>query len=115
MHSESCWGHLLILDPVLALQLHLLTPDPVLALPLHLLTPDPVLALPLQVADLIWRRKCACPAELVTTLLVLKLKDADPPSVSKGDAPFFIAMHQAACKACIALRQVYTSVKISKV
>jgi hypothetical protein len=38
----------------------------------------------LQVADLIRRRKCACPAEMVTTLLVLKLKDAEHQSVSKG-------------------------------
>ncbi|KAA6426215.1 MAG: hypothetical protein FRX49_04067, partial [Trebouxia sp. A1-2] len=36
------------------------------------------------VADLIKRRKCACPAEMVTTLLVLKLKDAEHQSVSKG-------------------------------
>ncbi|KAL0026860.1 hypothetical protein WJX77_007364 [Trebouxia sp. C0004] len=36
------------------------------------------------VADLIRRRKCACPAEMVTTLLVLKLKDAEHQSVSKG-------------------------------
>ena len=38
----------------------------------------------MQVADLIRRRKCSCPAEMVNTLLVLKLKDADPHSVSKG-------------------------------
>ena len=37
-----------------------------------------------QVADLIRRRKCACPAEMVITLLVLKLKDAEHQSVSKG-------------------------------
>lgn len=41
----------------------------------------------LQVADLIRRRKCACPAEMVTTLLVLKLKDAEHQSASKGRHP----------------------------
>ena len=32
----------------------------------------------LQVADLIKRRKCVCQPEIVDTLLVLKLRDADP-------------------------------------
>ena len=40
--------------------------------------------LDVQVADLIKRRKCACPPEIVDTLLVLQLKDADPHAASKG-------------------------------
>ena len=43
----------------------------------------------LQVADLIRRRKCSCPAEVVNTLLVLKLKDADPKAMTKGTNPSF--------------------------
>ena len=38
----------------------------------------------MQVADLIRKQRCSCPAEMVNTLLVLKLKDADPHSTSKG-------------------------------
>lgn len=40
----------------------------------------------LQVADLIKRRKCVCPPEVVGTLLVLQLKDADPHAISKGQS-----------------------------
>ena len=37
----------------------------------------------LQVADLVKRRKCQCPPQVVDTLLVLKLKDAAPQGASK--------------------------------
>ena len=40
-----------------------------------------------QVADLIKRRKCACPPEIVGILLGLQLKDADPHAASKGQNP----------------------------
>lgn len=40
--------------------------------------------LDVQVADLIKRRKCACPQEIVGILLALQLKDADPYAASKG-------------------------------
>lgn len=47
-------------------------------------TQDSANCFAVQVADLIKRRKCACPPEIVSTLLVLQLKDADPHAVSKG-------------------------------